>query len=329
MSKLKNKVVMGIFILASFFSAPAFSENPLPWEQFVAQLRAEALTDGIRAEVFDQAFATIKAPNTRVLRLDKTQPEKRLSFLEYRDSRVDASRIQMGREAMLHHQYALEQISKQYGVNACFIVSIWGLETSYGHYKGKFPVIASLATLTYNPRRSDFFHNELKIALRMLNESKVDFQDFKGEWAGASGHCQFMPSTWQKYGVSYSGMGKADIWNNVDDALASIANYLAKNGWHANEPWAIPVSIPASVDQQLLNIKISKNVKEWAELGIVPQESDRSFPNENLEASVIYPDGGPGYMVFNNFKTLLKWNRSNYYAGALGFLAEEICQKTL
>lgn len=324
----KNSLTLTIILTLSLaFSPLAFCEDSSSWPAFVAQLRAEAIADGIRTEVFDQAFANIQAPNARILRFDKTQPEKRLSFLAYRDTRVDPYRIQLGREALLQHQSTLNQISYQYGVNACFIVSIWGLETSYGHYKGKFPVIASLATLTYNPRRSDFFHHELKIALHMLNDNQVSLSDFKGEWAGASGHCQFMPSTWLKYGVSYRGTGKVDIWNNVDDALASIANFLEKNGWHPNEPWAIQVTIPADINQNIINIKTTKTVNEWVQLGIQPV--DRPLPTRNLPASVIYPDGGPGLMVFDNFKTLLKWNKSNYYVGALGYLAEEICQEPL
>lgn len=319
-------VIYSSIISLLFFSQGAFCDI-LPWDDFVAQLRTEALIDGIRPEIFDAAFQNIKQPSNRVLHLDKTQPEKRLSFLEYRSTRVDQYRILLGRRELRRHQENLAKISQQYGVSACFILSIWGLETSYGRYKGNFPVIQSLATLTYNPRRSDYFHNELRIALRMLNNGQVNLEDFKGEWAGASGHCQFMPSTWQKYAVDYDGTGRADIWNNLNDAFASIANFLVKNGWHPNGPWAMPVALPENFDHALLNLNTIKTVDDWAQLGVRP--SDRAFPEKSLAASVIYPEGGPALMVFDNFKTLLKWNHSNYYAGALGYLAEELCQGPL
>jgi len=317
--------LLTIFIFS--LSSHAYSENSLSWNDFVAQLREEALADNIRPEVFDKAFENIEAPSSRVLHFDKTQPEKRLSFLDYRNSRVDHYRILLGRKELQRHRSALNRIDQQFGVSACFILSIWGLETSYGRYIGNFPVIQSLATLTYDPRRSEFFHQELRIALRMLNNGDVRLQDFKGEWAGASGHCQFLPSTYEKYAASYTGQSKPDIWNNTYDAFASIANFLAQNGWHKNEPWAIEVTIPQDFDESLLSNTVTKPVSEWTELGVQPINSE--LPDSHLEASIIYPDGGPAYMVFNNFKILLKWNRSNYYVGSLGYLAEEICQQKL
>lgn len=324
-----NKWVIAFF-LAVFLNCAnhaALSENTESWTAFLAHLRRDALAEGIRPDVFDKAFVDVHAPSPRVLRLDKSQPEKRLRFLEYRNSRVDALRIQLGRHELHRHQEVLTDISRQFGVNACFIVSIWGLETSYGRFKGKFPVIQSLATLAYNPRRSAYFRNELLSALHMLNDDQVSLSEFKGEWAGASGHCQFMPSTWFKYAMDYDNTGRADIWNNVNDALASIANFLAKNGWRQNDPWAIQVILPANVNPAWITINTSKTVAEWLQLGIEPL--DKNLPAKELQASLIYPEGGPALLVFDNFKTLLKWNRSNYYVGALGYLAEEICEKPL
>lgn len=305
----------------------AYSDDHPSWEEFVSNLRTEMIADGIKPEVFDAAFQNIHAPSHSVLHLDKTQPERRLNFLQYRNTRVDHYRILLGRRAFHRNQEVLNEIGNRYGVNSCFIVSIWGLETSYGRYRGKFPVIQSLATLAFDPRRQDYFHNELRIALHMLNDGQVNLGDFKGEWAGASGHCQFMPSTWLHYAVDYDGTGHADIWNNLDDAFASIANFLVKNGWHQNEPWAIQVSIPSYFTEDLVNLKTTKPLSEWARLGVQPLEGE--FPQQDLPASIIYPDGGPAFMVFDNFKTLLKWNKSTYYAGALGYLAEEICQRKL
>lgn len=324
--RLIKPLLFGLFTLFSLLlSNHAFCENTLSWDDFIAKLRKEALADHIRPEIFDKAFAGMHAPSARVLHFDKTQPEKRLSFLTYRNSRIDHYRILLGRKELKRHQSALNKIKQQYGVSPCFILSIWGLETSYGRYKGDFPVMQSLATLTYDPRRSEFFHNELRNALRMLNDGDVQLQDFKGEWAGASGHCQFLPSTYMKYAASYNGHDKPDIWNNPHDAFASIANFLVQNGWHKNEPVAIEVTIPDDFDESYISTNATKTVEEWLTLGV--QINSDELPDGNLEASIIYPDGGPAYMTFNNFKILLQWNRSNYYVGALGYLAEEICQK--
>jgi membrane-bound lytic murein transglycosylase B len=301
--KIQLGKLQGLVLLLLFFlSGSAFSDSEPSWTDFIAQLRKDAIADGIRSEVFDEAFQNIHAPSRSVLHLDKTQPEKRLSYLEYRNSRVDPYRITLGRQEYRRHQEVLNRISEQFGVNACFVVSIWGLETSYGRYKGKFPVIQSLATLAYNPRRSGFFRSELLMALHMLNDGQVKLSEFKGEWAGASGHCQFMPSTWFRYALDYDGTGRADIWNNTNDALASIANFLLRNGWHAKEPWALPVQLPTEIDNSLLTTKTTKTVAEWLHLGVRPL--DRDLPaNKDLLASVIYPEGGPAYMVFDNFKT--------------------------
>jgi len=320
----RMSMMIFLFIFCCNF---AYCNRTQSWHEFVSQLRSEAIADGIRPEVFDAAFRNVEAPSRSVLRLDKTQPEKRLSFMHYRKTRIDRYRILLGRQEFRRHKATLNNISNQFGVNACFIISIWGLETSYGRYKGSFPVIQSLATLAYDPRRSDFFRNELIIALHMLNDGKVSLNEFKGEWAGASGHCQFMPSTWAKYAIDYDGKGRADIWNNLNDSFASIANYLLKNGWQRDQPWAIQVTIPSHFDEDLIGIDRTKTVGEWLRLGVQPVNS--VTPNSHLRASVIYPEGGPAYLVFDNFKTLLKWNRSNYYAAALGYLAEEICQKNL
>lgn len=324
MKKWMNKFIL--WFCLSLFSINLAYAYP-SWQEFVSQLRTEAISEGIRPEIFDEAFRNVHAPSRTVLRLDKTQPEKRLDFLQYRNTRVDRFRIWLGRRAFHHHESVLNNIGQQFGVNPCFIVSIWGLETSYGRFRGKFPVIQSLATLAYDPRRGSYFKSELMTALHMLNDGKVSLQDFKGEWAGASGHCQFMPSTWIKYAVDYDGTGRADIWNNIDDALASIANFLAKNGWHPNEPWAIEVTLPDYFEKDWLSVHVTKSVKEWETLGVQPVNAD--WPAKDLPASIIYPEGGPAFMVFNNFKTLLKWNKSTYYAAALGYLAEQICQGKL
>lgn len=321
--KLKLFIQSGLF--AVLFTIVNFAWGQVSWQQYVKEIRQQALVEGIRPEVFDQAFRDIHAPDRKVLFFDRTQPEKRITFMHYRDTRADNSRINLGRQEFRQHQAVLERIGSEYGVDPCFIVSLWGLETSYGRFMGNFPVIKSLATLGYDNRRSDFFRSELLIALHMVNDGQVSLHDFKGEWAGASGHPQFMPSTWRDYAVDYTGSGRKDIWHNLNDVFASVANFLVKNGWKRGEPWAILVNVPDNFDRSLIANKVTKSVDEWMRLGVRPISNN--LPDGQLMASIIFPDGGPAFMIFNNFKVLKRWNNSNYYVGTVGYLANQICQR--
>lgn len=295
------------------------------WNQWVAQVRAEALSQGVSPELFDRAFADIHEPSRQIKGLLKSQPEHRLTFMNYRNSRVDNYRIAIGRKAFKKNQAILEDVARKYGVNPCFIVSFWGMETSYGSYMGNFPVIKALATLAYESKRKEFFRKELFIALRILNEGHVSLADFKGEWAGASGQPQFLPSSWVKYAVDYDGDGRRDIWKSKPDVFASIANYMKQNGWQAGEPWAIQVKLPKNFDRSLEGKTIVKPVSEWAALGVVTEDG-KPLPYQNLKASIVEPYGGPTFMAFPNYKMILRYNNSIYYAGAIGYLADRICQ---
>jgi len=313
-----------IFLFTCFFSISTYAKQS--WQDFLNEIRQEAISQGIRPAIVDQAFHGLDEPNWQVLSYDRAQPEKRLTFLKYRNTRADKYRISMGKTELRKHQAVLSQIAQRYGVSECFIVSLWGLETSYGHYMGNFPVIHSLATLAYDDRRADFFRNELLIALRILNDGHVRLKDFKGEWAGASGQPQFLPSSWYNYAVDYDGDGRKDIWKSLPDAFASIANYLYINGWKHDQPWAIPITVPANFDAQLMSPDITKTIAQWKSLG-VRAAPGKTLPSENYEVSVIEPFGGPAMMIFDNFKVIMKWNHSTYYAGTVGYLADNICQQ--
>lgn len=302
--------------------------SSLPWPQYIKQLRAEALQQGIRPSVFDAAMQGLKAPVRKVMKLDRTQPEKRLTYLKYRNTRATAYRIKLGRKEMQRYNGLLHKIGRQYGVSPCFITAIWGLETSYGRFMGSFPVIHSLATLSYDNRRGAFFRKQLFYALHILNDGHVALKDYKGEWAGASGQPQFLPSSWYHYAIDYNGDGKKDIWKSMGDIFASIANYLKQHGWQRDQEWSINVVLPSGITKSQMNLKHSKSVSAWRAMGVRPAKG-YSFPSSNLQASIIRPYGGPDMMVFKNFKVIMRWNRSIYYAGTVGYSAESICQKRL
>lgn len=322
MNRIKLILSLCLFCLVTH----AYAEAQQSWSSWVAGVRKEALAQGISPDVFDTAFANIHEPSRKVKGLARSQPEHRLTYQKYLRSRVDAYRITVGRREYKRHQAVADEIGNKYGVDPCFIMSFWGMETSYGSYMGNFPVIQSLATLAYDSNRRDFFRKELFLALHILNEGHVSLADFKGEWAGASGQPQFLPSSWVKYAVDYDGDGHKDIWKSKPDVFASIANYMKINGWQKGEPWAVYVKLPAHFDQALEGKSIVKPVSEWQALG-VRTEDGHDLPYPNLQASIVQPNGGPVFLAYPNYKMILRYNNSIYYAGAIGYLADKICQR--
>jgi membrane-bound lytic murein transglycosylase B len=315
----------GLVITALLLLNNAVFSAQQPWNQWVAGVREEALQQGIRPALFDDAFAGVNEPSRQIKSLMRSQPEHRLTFMKYRTTRADNYRIAIGRKQYLKNKALLDEIGLKYGVNPCFIVSFWGMETSYGTYMGNFPVVKALATMAYDSNRKDIFRKELFLALRILNEGHVGLDNFKGEWAGASGQPQFLPSSWVKYAVDYDGDGHKDIWQSKPDVFASIANYMKQNGWHSGEPWAIQVTLPAKFDMKLEGKNTTKSVSEWNALG-VRTEKGEPLPYQDLKASIVQPFGGPTFLTFPNYRMILRYNNSIYYAGAIGYLADKICQ---
>jgi membrane-bound lytic murein transglycosylase B len=322
MKKWVFRLAAGSLLLLSQFALA----NQQSWKSWVAEVRQQALAEGIRPEVFARAFADIQEPSRTVKSLARSQPEHRLTFSKYLHSRADSYRIMMGRKNYAKNKELLENVGRDFGVDPCFIVAFWGMESSYGTYMGNFPVIKSLATLAYDSKRKDFFRKELFLGLHILNDGHVSFEHFKGEWAGASGQSQFLPSSWLQYAVDYDKDGKKDIWQSKADVFASIANYMKKNGWQTGEPWAIQVKLPDNFDMKLTGKAVTKPVSEWNELG-VRTEKGEPLPYQNLQASIFQPNGGPVFLAFPNFKMILRYNNSIYYAGAIGYMAEKIANR--
>lgn len=201
------------------------------FDEWLAQFRDDAGRAGIHASTLDAALNGIGEDET-VVKLDRKQPEGQITLEEYLANTVTKRRVRLGRELMEEHRPLLAKISHRYGVQAQYIVALWGIETDYGNYTGNFSVVQSLATLAYEGRRAEFFRGELLNALRIIDRGEVGADEMTGSWAGAMGNCQFMPSTYLKFAVDYDHDGKRDIWNNMGDTFASIANYLHELGWN-------------------------------------------------------------------------------------------------
>ena len=291
---------------------------------WLAAFRQEALGAGIRQSTLDAAFAGV-APIQHVLELDQRQPETTITFDTYITRVVSDARIQAGRQHLADDRQLLDEIGAKYGVQPRFIVALWAIETDFGRVQGDYPIVAALATLAYDGRRGALFRRELIAALKILDQGRIRPEELRGSWAGAMGQTQFMPSTFLAYAVDYAGTGKQDIWHDKRDALASNANYLASLGWQGDYTWGRPVKLPAGFDPALLGGQVLRTVDQWRALG-VKRDDGGALPQVAIDAGLVQPGGaaGPTLMVYGNYRAIMKWNRSLYFATAVSYLADRI-----
>jgi membrane-bound lytic murein transglycosylase B len=308
-----------------FLASSVFSGERPSFQAWVTDVRLEAKGKGISQATLDAAFTDL-TPIPKVIELDRNQPEFKLTLEQYLDRVVTQTRVASGRKNLSRHKTLLADVSQRYGVGERFIVALWGIETSFGQRTGKFPVIDAVATLAYDGRRSRFFRKELFHALQILEARHISAEEMLGSWAGAMGQFQFMPSSFQSYAVDYEGDGCIDIWNNLGDAFASAANYLSRSGWVKDQIWGREVRLPEPFDPALIGLNVRKHLSEWHEMGLVLVDG-RNLPSKpDLSASVVAPDGikGRTFVVYNNYRVFLRWNRSHYFAVAASTLADRI-----
>lgn len=265
----------------------------------------------------------------RVIKSDRNQPEFVKTFPDYFGKRVTNWRINKGRELYQEHKTLLSKLTQTYGVPAQYLIAFWGLETNFGGYKGKMPVIDSLATLACDKRRSEFFTKELMLALQLYEREQLDVETMVGSWAGAMGHTQFMPSAYMQYAKDGDNDGKADLWNSVPDALTSAANFLQNLGWVSGYRWGREVTLPANFQYQYSGKDQLFPLTFWDEQGLMKTNGSK-VGKADVKASLLVPAGhqGPAFLVYDNFDVIMKWNRSEFYAIAVGHLADRIAGAT-
>ncbi len=332
MSRFKGLMSLCMGALAFILSASsniAFAAEDESFEAWLKAFRSEAEAAGISPAIITATLDSLK-PVPEVVELDRQQPEGRLTFQEYNRKILAKSRIERGRKLYKEHQELLRKVAKQYKVQPRFIIALWGIETSYGGFQGGHHIIPALATLAHDGRRAKFFRSELIAALRILDGGHISPENMRGSWAGAMGQCQFMPSSFLRFAVDFDGDGKRDIWNSLPDIFASIANYLARSGWDDRYTWGRqvrPAAAKSPPPTSKAALKIVKSLPEWQSLG-VRRTNGRSLPSVALDASLLQTDDGdgPAYLVYNNFRVLMDWNRSTYFALTVGELADLIRQ---
>ncbi len=294
------------------------------FDEFLAGLRVDARRQGVSEAMLDKALAGLQ-PNPKIIEFDRRQPEFTQTFWSYVDKRVTKGRVKRGRALLSKHRRLLAKVYRKYGVPPHYLVAFWGLESNFGGFKGNFGVIESLATLAYDERRSAFFRAQLIDALRILEQGHIAPDKMLGSWAGAMGHMQFIPSTFKRYAVDYDGDGRRNIWTNLPDVFGSAANYLSSIGWRKEETWGREVKLPEGFDLELTGLGTRRSVSEWARLG-VRRSNGKRLPASQIKGAIVLPAGhrGPAFLVYENFRIIMKWNRSLLYAIAVGHLADRI-----
>ena len=311
-----------VLLILMFMTMPASADDK--FEAWLDTLRQDAAAAGISDATITEALSNVEL-REKVVKYDRNQPEFKLTYDRYMRNVVPASRVEKGKRLWDENKVLLDEISAKYGVQARYIMALWGIESSFGKHTGGFSVINALATMAYDGRRATFFRKELLAALKIIDEGHIAFPDMKGSWAGAMGQCQFMPSSFLAYAQDWDGDGKQDIWQNKADIFASIAHYLQQAGWRDDLTWGRQVQLPRDFANaaQLVDAKTRKTMEEWRAMGITNPDGS-TLPTRNLSSRLVMPDGdeGPAFLVYANFDATLRWNRSNYFALAVGALSD-------
>ena len=289
---------------------------------WLTDFRQTALGEGISSETLDAVLPGL-AFRPRVVELDRRQPEGTLTYAEYLSRVLPPARVNRGKRLLRKHRALLTEIGEAYGVQPRFIVALWGIESDFGRVTGGFPVLDSLATLAFDGRRGEFFRGQLIEALRIVDDGHIQPDRMLGSWAGAMGQSQFMPSSFQQFAIDHDGDGRRDIWGTLPDVFASAANYLAKASWKHDQTWGRRVQLPEGFDRDLAGLGVKKPLNEWQALGVRRSNGD-DLPTRQLTASLILPGGpgGPAFLTYHNYRVLLKWNRSHYFATTVGQFAD-------
>ncbi|WP_379550450.1 lytic murein transglycosylase [Qipengyuania sp. DGS5-3] len=321
-------------------AVPAAAQDQ-PFADYVEHLKSRALAEGVSPSTVARMTIGLE-PNDRVIRLDRAQPGRptRTGYpplAPYIARHVDSARINGGRREYQNARSIIRAVEAEYGVPGEILVAIWGHETAYGRVKGSFDLSQALATLAWEGRRRELFEGEF-IALMKVADRGYSRSQLKGSWAGAFGNPQFLPSVYLRLATDGDGDGRADIMNNRADTLASIAAYFRDSGWRKGQPWGVRASLPQGFDVAQYKTKLRaptcarvherhsqyKTVAEWRELGVRAQ---RVIADDTL-VSLFQPDG-PGtrsWMLTTNYRVILEYNCSNYYAMSVGLLADEVAR---
>jgi membrane-bound lytic murein transglycosylase B len=319
---------------------PTEPAPPQPtFAEFLAGVRVDALARGLRESIVDAALTSFSEPLAVVVARDRSQPERVRSLEDYLDTWMTPKTLATAGEMAAKHGALLKNVSEAYRVPAAILVSVLGLESSFGRFTGTHPTIQALATLAYDPRRSKLFRNELLDALTILDKGHADLESMKGSWAGAMGQPQFMPSSYLKHAVDFDGDGRTDIWHSEADVFASIGNYLKAAGWDPDLKWGREVKLSRAVVDTIerdvpmrrtgcaavREQTVAKPLAEWDELGVKSLDGS-DLPKADVNASLVRGESR-AFLVYRNYQAIIDYNCSNSYAISVGLVADKITGK--
>ena len=315
----KLLVVAAMVLCASQVQADEFV-----FKDCLQGMRSKAAAAGISNASFDATTAGL-VPDMGVLELLDAQPEFKTPIWDYLAALVDQQRVDDGLAMLKAHAATLGPVAQQYGVDAQTVVAVWGVESDYGKTFGKRPLLTSLATLSCFGRRQEFFRGEFFATLNLLQTGDLKPEGLTGSWAGAFGHTQFMPTTYQRVAVDGDGDGRRDLVASIPDALASTANYLKKAGWRTGEPWGYEVKLPAGFDASLAGRRSKRPLNDWIARGVTRVDGTQILP-AGIQAGVLLPAGvtGPAFLVFRNFDAIYSYNAAESYALAIATLSDRL-----
>jgi len=296
--------------------------NPA-FDTWVAGFKTRAAGQGISQSTLNTAFAGVGfLPG--VIQRDRNQTEFKRSLEDYLSIAASDERVSKGRAAYARQSGVLAEIEQRFGVERHVVAAVWGLESFYGERRGSVPVISAVSTLAFDGRRGSFFEKQLIAALRILQNGDIPASQMTGSWAGAMGHTQFIPTSYQAYAVDFRGDGRRDIWSeDPTDALASAASYLSRSGWRRGQPWGVEVQLPSGFGGPF-GRATTRSPSDWAAQG-VRDMNGRAVPDHG-PASILTPagSGGPAFMVFRNFTVITRYNNAESYVIGVGHLSDRI-----
>lgn len=294
----------------------------------IANLRSKALSSGVSATTFDRYTANL-TPDYSVIDKLNYQPEFSTPIWDYLSGLVDEERVEKGRQMLSQHREVLQRVSAAYGVPAETVVAVWGVESNFGDISGKYPLLQALGTLSCEGRRQNYFQGEFFATMRILQRGDLREAQLVGSWAGAFGHTQFMPSTYEELAVDFDGDGRRDLVSSTADALASTANFLKKRGWQTGMPWGFEVKLPAGMSTSGEGRRNKKALNYWVNQGLVRADGSAIIQGNlsgSSSAGLMTPSGpnGPVFLVFKNFDAIYSYNAAESYALAIAHLSDRL-----
>ena len=324
------KIIASLFLFKILIINSVFATTSNDgFENWLISYKKFILKEGISQKTIDLAFKNVKFLK-KVIEYDRRQPEFYEDTATYVSKRATVSRAKKAGKLLAENKHLFNEVENRFNVEKEILLALWGIETNFGKHVGKMDIISSLATLSYDKRRRDFFSSQLLILLKLIDKKLVDPSKLYGSWAGAYGNFQFMPSTIDKYAIDYDKNNKIELKSSIDDSLASAANYINKIGWKKGQPCFYRVKLTKKIENKYINSsakKISNRLKisKWKKIGVV--NFDGTDLQTNYKAALILPDGKPEtptFLVFDNYEKILRWNRSLRFGISVCTLAEMI-----